>query len=332
MRRVRYQVACSLDGFIAGPDDDFHWITPEPAFDFEALYAQFDTLLMGRRTWEIVRAAGESFRGKEVIVASRTLRAEDHPGIEVVGENLEERVRALRGEPGRDIWLYGGGELFAQFLSWGLVDTVEPAIIPILLGGGVPFLPAPAVRQRLTLVGHRAYPSGMVLLEYRVGGPDDGDPAPVGDSGNDKARAAAAIEELVERETRAWDTRDADLLLTLFHPDMVWPWPPHKDAHDPAEWVVPWGRYDAERWRSGWAELFATHDLVHNRRVIRRIEVSAEGDGGFAVVDVDTLWRDAAGNQQHWIGRACKIYTRVGPEWKMIAHTGLLEYPLTTDR
>jgi dihydrofolate reductase/ketosteroid isomerase-like protein len=330
MRRVRYQVACSLDGFIAGPDDDFGWITPEPTFDFEALYAQFDTLLMGRRTWEIVRAAGESFRGKRVVVASRTLRAEDHPGIEVVGANLEERVRALRGEPGRDIWLYGGGELFAQLLAWGLVDTVEPAIIPILLGGGVPFLPSPAVRRRLTLVRHEAYPGGMMLLEYRVGGPDDGDPAPVGDSGDDRARAAAAIEELVQRETRAWDTRDAGLLLTLFHPDMVWPWPPHKDAHDPAEWVVPWGRYDPERWRAGWAELFATHDLVHNRRVIRRIEVSTEGDGGFAVVDVDTLWRDAAGNQQHWIGRACKIYTLVGSEWKMIAHTGLLEYPSAT--
>jgi dihydrofolate reductase len=171
MRRVRYQVACSLDGYIAGPDDDFDWITPEPSFDFEALYAQFDTLVMGRRTYEIVRAAGESFRGKEVVVASRTLRSEDHPGVEVVGAHLEERIRELRRQEGRDIWLYGGGDLFAQVLEWGLVDTVEPAFIPILLGGGVPFLPSPAVRRRLTLVGHRAYPSGMVLLEYAVQAP-----------------------------------------------------------------------------------------------------------------------------------------------------------------
>lgn len=126
MRRVRYQVACSLDGFIAGPDDDVDWIPPEPSFDFEALYAGSDVLLMGRRTWEIVRAAGERFPGKEVVVASRTLRPEDHPEIEVVGEQLEERVRDLRARPGRDIRLYGGGTLFAQLLAWDLVDTTQP--------------------------------------------------------------------------------------------------------------------------------------------------------------------------------------------------------------
>jgi dihydrofolate reductase len=168
VRRIRYQVACSLDGFIAGPDDDFDWITSEPAFDFEELYAQFDTLLMGRRTYEIVRATGEEFRGKKVIVASRTLQPEHHPAIEIVGEGLEQRIRELRSEAGGDIWLYGGGELFAQLLSWNLVDTVEPAIIPILLGDGIRFLPSPAVRRRLTLVRHRVYPSGIVLLEYEV--------------------------------------------------------------------------------------------------------------------------------------------------------------------
>jgi dihydrofolate reductase len=168
MRRVRYQVACSLDGYIAGPDDDFGWILPEPTFDFEALSAQFDTLLMGRRTYEIVRAAGESFGGKRVVVASRTLRPERHLDVEVVREGLEEWIRSERDRQGLDIWLYGGGALFAQVLAWDLVDTVEPAVIPILLGGGVPFLPPPAVRRRLTLLSHRAYPSGMVLMEYAV--------------------------------------------------------------------------------------------------------------------------------------------------------------------
>lgn len=168
MRRIRYQVACSLDGFIAGPGDDFDWIPAEPTFDFDALYAQFDVLLMGRRTWEVVRATGEDFRGRRVIVASRSLRPDEHPEVEVVGPDLEARVRALRTEAGRDIWLYGGGRLFSELLALDLVDTVEPAIIPILLGGGVPLLPAPAVRRRLRLTGHRAYPSGMLLLEYAV--------------------------------------------------------------------------------------------------------------------------------------------------------------------
>lgn len=168
MRRVRYQVACSLDGYIAGQNDEFDWITPEPSFDFEALYAQFDTLLMGRRTYEIVRAAGESFRGKQVIVASRSLRQDDYPDVEIVSDGLEARVRELRAQPGRDIWLYGGGGLFSQLLAWNLVDTIEPAVIPILLGGGVPLLSPDGIRRRLTLVGHRNYPSGMLLLEYKV--------------------------------------------------------------------------------------------------------------------------------------------------------------------
>jgi ketosteroid isomerase-like protein len=137
----------------------------------------------------------------------------------------------------------------------------------------------------------------------------------------------AEIREIVDRETRAWNLRDLDLLMSVFHPDMVWPWPPHKDAHDPAEWVLEWGRYDERRWRAGWEELFTTHELVHNRRNTVKIVVSAQGDGALAVVDVDTLWRDRAGHDFHWIGRAGKIYTRVaGGEWKMIAHTGLLDY------
>lgn len=138
----------------------------------------------------------------------------------------------------------------------------------------------------------------------------------------------AEISEVVDRETRAWDTQDVDLLMTIFHPDMVWPWPPNPQAHDPLDWVMDLGRFDAVRWRTGWANLFATHRLVHNRRTTRPIEVSKEGDGAFAVVDVDTLWRDDSGNDFRWKGRACKIYTRVGGVWKLIAHTGLLTYPL----
>ncbi len=139
--------------------------------------------------------------------------------------------------------------------------------------------------------------------------------------------AVAEIAEIVDRETRAWDTQDVELLLTIFHPDMVWPWPPDNHAHDPVQWVLVQGRFDRERWRQGWSELFATHALVHNRRSIVRIAVSEEGDGAFAVVDVDTLWRrrDDRGDF-HWLGRACKVYTRVGEEWKLIAHTGLLDY------
>ena len=134
------------------------------------------------------------------------------------------------------------------------------------------------------------------------------------------------IIEIVNRETRAWDTKDVELLISVFHPDMVWPWPITAQSHDPMDWVMVMGRYDRERWQRDWQQLFDTHTLVHNRRKIQKIEISEHGDGAFAVVDVDTLWRDADGQDFLWKGRACKVYSRIGGEWKMTMHTGLLEY------
>ncbi len=134
------------------------------------------------------------------------------------------------------------------------------------------------------------------------------------------------IEEIVNRETRAWDTQDAELLIGVFHTDMVWPWPPTPQAHDPLDWVMEWGRYDYERWKRGWQELFDTHALAHNRREIKKIVVSKEGDGAFAVVDIDTLWIARDGGHNHWKGRTCKIYSKVGGHWKMTAQTGVLDY------
>ena len=134
------------------------------------------------------------------------------------------------------------------------------------------------------------------------------------------------IEEIVNRETRAWDTQDVDLLMTIFHPDMVWPWPRTPQSHDPMDWVLEWGKYDYNRWKNGWLKLFNTHKLDHNDRKIRKIEISKEGDGAFAVVDIDTLWIDKEGNKNHWKGRVCKVYSKVGDEWKMTMHTGVLEY------
>jgi len=80
------------------------------------------------------------------------------------------------------------------------------------------------------------------------------------------------------------------------------------------------------RWKKVWQDLCATHTLIHNQQAIRKIEVSDQGDGAFAVVDVDPLWRDSDGKDFHWKGRASKVYSRVGAEWKMTMHTGLLAY------
>lgn len=134
------------------------------------------------------------------------------------------------------------------------------------------------------------------------------------------------IEEIINRETRAWNTQDVDLLMSILHPDMVWPWPRTSQSHDPLDWVLKIGRYNYKRWKEEWQHLFTTHKLVHNRREIKKIVISKECDGAFAVVDIDTLWIDKKHRKSHWKGRTCKIYTKIGNEWKMIMQTGVLEY------
>ena len=171
-RRVRYQVAVSLDGFIAGPGGDADWIVPDPDIDFAAHFAQFDTLLMGRRTFDELVAqghgAGRPF-GKTTYVFSRTLKPADHPGVTIVSDHPAEAVAALKETPGKDIWLFGGGELFRSLSSLGLVDTVEVAVMPVMLGQGVPLFPPPSARIELELKSQRVYEkSGIVMLEYEI--------------------------------------------------------------------------------------------------------------------------------------------------------------------
>ena len=176
MRPVRYNVAASLDGYIAATGGEYDWIPDDPTVDFAAIFAPVDTVLLGRVSYEVTRRIGGPWpTGARLYVFSRTLRASNHPGVTIVADRAADTVARLRAEAGEgEIWLYGGGQLFGHLLAAGQVDCVEVTVVPVLLGGGIPLL-APgsltstdAGRAPLALRDTRRYPSGMVTLTYDV--------------------------------------------------------------------------------------------------------------------------------------------------------------------
>ena len=170
MRKVVYSAAMSLDGYIAGPKGESDWIVIDPDLDFGAMFARFDTILLGRKTYETTRSGGGGggMPGVKSYVFSRTLQQTDARGVTVSDDPLQT-VSDLKAQPGKDIWLFGGGGLFRSLLELGLVDALGVAIIPVLLGGGVPLLPETPERAGLRLVEHQIYEkTGTVTLEYAV--------------------------------------------------------------------------------------------------------------------------------------------------------------------
>jgi dihydrofolate reductase len=170
MRPVRYNVAASLDGFIADAEGGFDWIPQDSAVDFAAIFARVDTVLLGRRSFELVRRMGTMpwKPGTRVYVFSRTLEQADHSDVTIV-DDAASVVNGLRQEQGDgEIWLYGGGELFGSLLGAGQVDRVEVTVVPVLLGTGVPLVAAGIPRTALELIDTHRYPSGMVTLTYAV--------------------------------------------------------------------------------------------------------------------------------------------------------------------
>jgi dihydrofolate reductase len=180
MRQLRYSVASSLDGYIAGPNGEYDWIVADPEIDFAAMYASFSALVMGRHSYDVFVATGGAVGpALPTYVYSRTLPEGEHNGVTIVRDPIPH-LRALKtasvGPHERDasgkekpIWLWGGGQLFHQLAEAGLVDGVDVGLIPILLGGGLPLMPTPGPRLRLALRRHRLYAaSSTMMLEYDV--------------------------------------------------------------------------------------------------------------------------------------------------------------------
>lgn len=170
-RLIRYSVAASLDGFIATEGGGYDWIVEDASIDFPEYLKKIDTLLMGRGTWEIMHAPESQalLDLMDVYVVSTTLPADADPRITVISDNVVRRVTELKDGDGRDIWLFGGGVLFRSMMEAGLVDRVEIAVVPAVLGQGIPLVPGLDDIATLDLHSVERFPdSGIVLLKYDV--------------------------------------------------------------------------------------------------------------------------------------------------------------------
>jgi dihydrofolate reductase len=173
-RKIIVHIAASADGYIARPDDDLDWLTSRPApegfYGMNAFMKTVDTLLLGRKTYEVSLRLGGKFDAKtKTIVFSRQAPPADvPPGVEFESGDVGDVARRLREQPGKDMWLMGGGELIASFLDAQAIDEFVVSVVPVFIGDGVPLIARRHRHVRLELQSVERFDDGLVQLHYRV--------------------------------------------------------------------------------------------------------------------------------------------------------------------
>ena len=169
MRKVILQLAVSLDGKIEGPNGEYDWCLMDQDYGISAFFKRIDSMFLGRKTYELTLSMGEEampgFPKLQEYVFSTTLK-EVKPGAVLIKNNIEEEVKRIKAQPGKDIWLFGGASLTTCLLNLGLVDEMVLAVHPIILGEGKPLFQNIPDRVPLTLTDSKTYSSGLVMLSY----------------------------------------------------------------------------------------------------------------------------------------------------------------------
>ena len=168
MRRIVYSVACSLDGFTARDDHSADWLPQDQDYGLGGFFASVDTALIGRRTHDLMVKMGRpSIPGIATLVFSRKRNPPVYERVHWIGDDAIPFVKALREQPGKDIWLMGGSDLARTFFAEHMVDEVRVAVVPILLGRGVPLISGLERETNLKLLEHQVYPNGVLCLRYQ---------------------------------------------------------------------------------------------------------------------------------------------------------------------
>lgn len=172
MKKIIIYIAASIDGRIAESDGGMEWlsgfpITEEMNYGYKDFIASIDTIIMGGRSWREMSNmdAMGTYADKSVYVVSHHNWGEEE-NIKFITENITERIAALRNEPGKDIWLFGGGELISMLLAANLIDEMQISYIPVILGKGIPLFPEQSKESNWILTKSIAYSSGILKADY----------------------------------------------------------------------------------------------------------------------------------------------------------------------
>lgn len=190
MQRLTYYVACSIDGFIAHIDgshdgfsqdseyfsdlfSSFPETVPSHLRDVMGVNAEnqwFDTVLMGRKTYEIGLKDGVTspYSHMKQYIFSRSMQESLDENVELISENAVELVTSLKGETGKGIWLCGGASLASTLFAHNLIDQLILKINPFLMGSGVPLFSGVIQQTALELSSSKIYGNGVLLLHYKV--------------------------------------------------------------------------------------------------------------------------------------------------------------------
>jgi len=171
MRKLILQVAVSLDGLIEGPNGEFDWCFTDQDYGLKDFLKQTDTLFIGRKTYELMERMGENasagFPKFKEYIFSTTLETVKE-GAVLISEDIESKVKTIKNEKGKDIWLFGGGSLTTTLMNLNLVDEIWLAIHPIVLGGGKPLFKDLIKRFELKLLDSKVYDTGLLFVKYVI--------------------------------------------------------------------------------------------------------------------------------------------------------------------
>jgi len=167
MRRIVYSLACSLDGFIARLDHSVDWLFMDQDYGMNAFFKTIDTVLVGRKTHDFMVSMGQpAFPGMATYVCTRNQSPKQYKDVKYVLDDPVQFAKELRDKPGKNIWLMGGSDLAKSFFEARMIDEVDVAIHPILLGKGIPLFTEMSAEIPLKLLEEKMHPNGLVQLRY----------------------------------------------------------------------------------------------------------------------------------------------------------------------